>query len=158
MTTPPHRSAPDARCETPGKLLCRMAVPLRWGDLDAAGHVNNTVYFRLAEEARLMWFTRMGLTGDLGHGQGPVIANASMTFLRQLHYPGTVLVSMTGSDPGRSSFETHYVLADQNAPDLIYARGAARCVWIDYTRLKSHPMPPTLRDAILNPDPIWVAA
>jgi len=157
MTTSSHRSVSLEACETPGQLLCRMTIPLRWSDMDAAGHVNNTVYFRLAEEVRLMWFTRMGFTGELGRAQGPVIMNASMTFLRQLHYPGTVSVSMTGADPGRSSFATHYVLADPDDPEQMYARGAARCVWMDYASVKSHPMPEPLRHAILNPAPMLLA-
>ena len=34
-------------------------VPIRWGDMDAQGHVNNTVYFRYMEQARVEWFERM---------------------------------------------------------------------------------------------------
>jgi len=140
----------------PGKLLCRMTIPLRWGDMDALAHVNNTVFFRLIEEIRVAWFARMGRVLEFGGAQGPVVVNASMTFLRQMHYPGSILVSMAGADPGRSSFDTHYALADANDPKRLYGQGAARCVWVDFASAKSHPMPQALRDAILNPDPVLI--
>ncbi|SFY42515.1 acyl-CoA thioester hydrolase [Paracoccus pantotrophus] len=136
------------------RLLARMSIPVRWGDMDAAGHVNNTVYFRFAEEIRLTWFQRMGFGAGLGHGEGPVIVNASMTFLRQLHHPASVIVTMTASNPGRSSFDTDYELTDAGDPGTVYARGSARCVWIDYATAKSAPMPDRLRKAILDPSPI----
>ncbi|MBM3384043.1 MAG: acyl-CoA thioesterase, partial [Betaproteobacteria bacterium] len=34
-------------------------IPIRWGDMDAMGHVNNTVYFRFMEQARISWFDRL---------------------------------------------------------------------------------------------------
>ncbi len=134
-----------------GKVLRRMSIPIRWGDMDAAGHVNNTIYFRLTEEIRMTWFEEMKFSEQLGIGEGPVIITASMTFMRQIHHPGAVLVTMTGHSPGRSSFDTDYELADADEPHLIYARGAARCVWIDYPSGKSAPMPDRLRHAITEP-------
>lgn len=136
------------------RVLARMSIPVRWGDMDAAGHVNNTVYFRLAEEIRMTWFRDLGLANRIGQAQGPVIVNAAMTFLRQLHHPETVLVTMTAGDPGRSSFQTDYELTSADDPALIYAQGSARCVWIDYAQAKSAPMPDRLRQAILDPGPI----
>ena len=68
-----------------------MSMPIRWGDMDAFGHVNNTVYFRYMEQVRISWFEELGLTGSNADGQGPVIVNASMEFLKQLHYPGDVI-------------------------------------------------------------------
>lgn len=48
-----------------------MSMPIRWGDMDAFGHVNNTVYFRYMEEARVTWFGKLGIGGGNGEGQGP---------------------------------------------------------------------------------------
>jgi acyl-CoA thioesterase FadM len=83
-----------------------MSMPIRWGDMDAFGHVNNTVYFRYMEQVRISWFEQLGIAGGNGEGQGPVIVNASMEFLKQLHYPGDVIGRMTVGVPGRSSFDT----------------------------------------------------
>lgn len=131
--------------------VCRMALQIRWGDMDAAGHVNNTIYFRFMEQVRLTWFERLGLLGDIGIGQGPVIVNAAMTFLNQLRYPGDAIATMSVANPGRSSFDTAFHLMRADDPDTVYARGSARCVWIDYGTNKSAPMPDSLRSAILDP-------
>lgn len=48
-----------------------MSMPIRWGDMDAFGHVNNTVYFRYMEQARISWFEALGIAGGNGEGQGP---------------------------------------------------------------------------------------
>ena len=109
-----------------------VSMPIRWGDMDAFGHVNNTVFFRYMEQVRISWFERLGIAGGNGEGQGPVIVNASMEFLKQLHYPGDVIGRMSVGKPGRSSFDTRFELYRADAPGVLYARGAARIVWIDY--------------------------
>jgi acyl-CoA thioester hydrolase len=125
-----------------------MTMPIRWGDMDAFGHVNNTVYFRYMEQVRISWFEHMDFLGQPADGQGPVIVNASMEFLKQLHYPGDVIGRMSVATPGRSSFDTAFELLRADEPDTLYARGAARCVWIDYAVGKSMPVPDVLRAAI----------
>jgi acyl-CoA thioester hydrolase len=122
-----------------------MSMPIRWGDMDAFGHVNNTVYFRYMEQVRISWFERLGLVGGAEDGQGPVIVNASMEFLRQLHYPGDIIGRMSVGKPGRSSFDTAFELVRVDDPGTLHARGAARCVWIDYAAGKSVPLPERLR-------------
>jgi acyl-CoA thioester hydrolase len=125
-----------------------LSMPLRWGDMDAFGHVNNTVYFRFMEEVRISWFRQLAIAGANVEGQGPVIVNASMEFLRQLHYPGDVIGSMFVGPPGRSSFDTRFELFRADDPTTLYARGAAKCVWIDYAAAKSVQIPDLLRHAI----------
>jgi acyl-CoA thioester hydrolase len=125
-------------------------MPIRWGDMDAFGHVNNTVYFRYMEQVRISWFERLGLIGGTEDGQGPVIVNASMEFLRQLHYPGDVIGRMSVGKPGRSSFDTGFELVRADDPGTPYARGSARCVWIDYAAGKSVPLPDELRKLLQN--------
>lgn len=128
-----------------------MSMPIRWGDMDAFGHVNNTVYFRYMEQVRISWFESIGIIGGAEQGQGPVIVNASMEFLRQLHYPGDVVAVMSVGKPGRSSFDTGFELRRSDDPGTLYARGAARCVWIDYAAGRSVPLPERLRELLEHP-------
>jgi acyl-CoA thioester hydrolase len=123
-------------------------MPIRWGDMDAFGHVNNTVYFRYMEQVRISWFEQIGIAGGNGEGQGPVIVNASMEFLKQLHYPGDVIGHLSVGQPGRSSFDTRFELYRSDDPATLYARGAAKIVWIDYAAGKSVPIPALLRQII----------
>ena len=61
------------------KLVFEMSLPIRWGDMDAMGHVNNTVYFRYMETVRIEWMRAVGCNPD-PQGQGPVIVNAFCNF------------------------------------------------------------------------------
>ena len=61
------------------KLIHVTKMPIRWGDMDAYGHVNNTVYFRYMEQARVEWLEDMKIEVRPG-GLGPVIISASCTF------------------------------------------------------------------------------
>ena len=72
------------------KLTYECRIPMRWGDMDAMGHINNTLYFRYLEIARVDWLTSIGAAPNPG-GQGPVIVNAFCNFYRQLKAPGEVL-------------------------------------------------------------------
>ncbi len=130
--------------------ICELALPIRWGDMDAMGHVNNTVYFRYMEQCRISWFGAMGILAG-PHGQGPIIVNASCNFRRELVYPGTVLVRTFVGEFGRTSVETAYELVRADDPGTMYADGAAKVVWVDFPKRRSEPWPDAVRQAILTP-------
>jgi acyl-CoA thioester hydrolase len=140
-------AAPDARI-----LTFELEIPIRWGDMDAMGHVNNTVYFRYMEQARISWFERLGLQPD-PNGEGPVIINAACTFIRQFEYPGTVLARHFVGAFGRSSVETYVDMSRTDAPDVVCASGSAKVVWVDFPRQRSTPLPDRVRDLMRRPWP-----
>ena len=127
------------------RLVHRLRMPIRWGDMDAMGHVNNTVYFRYFEQARIDWFVELGTPADPTHEYGPVIVNAHCAFLRQLRYPGEIEVSTYVGTIGNSSFETIQEINRVDQPEVIAASGGAKVVWIDYKREKSVVLPDALR-------------
>jgi acyl-CoA thioester hydrolase len=112
------------------KLVHETRIPIRWGDMDAMGHVNNTVYFRYLEIVRVEWLDSLGHPPS-PDGQGPVIVNAFCNFHRQLAYPGEILAKHYVSNPGRSSFDTWITLERLDEPAVIYASGGATTVWQD---------------------------
>ncbi len=126
------------------KLVHEMAIPIRWGDMDAMGHVNNASYFRYFETIRIEWMHSIG-AGPTPDGEGPVIVNAFCNFIRQLEYPGTVLARHYVANPGRSSFDTFMTLERSDEPGTVYANGGATTVWIDFKAQKSLPIPDWLR-------------
>ena len=130
--------------------ICELAIPIRWGDMDAMGHVNNTVYFRYMEQCRISWFGAMGILAG-PEGRGPIIVNASCTFRRELVYPGTVIVRTYVGEFGRTSVETAYELVRIDDPATVYADGAAKVVWVDFPKRRSEPWPHAIRQAILTP-------
>ncbi len=134
------------RFEVPGvkKLTLEMVIPIRWGDMDAMGHVNNTIYFRYLEIVRLEWLYKVGGPPDL-QGCGPVIVNAFCNFIRQLEFPGDVLAKHYVTNPGRSSFDTYVTLERTDNPGVVYAEGGSKTLWPDFKAQKSAPMPDWLR-------------
>ena len=129
------------------KLVYQMTVQVRWGDMDAMGHVNNTVYFRYLEMIRIEWMRSVGSQPEPA-GQGQVIVNAFCNFYKQLEYPGDALVKMYASDPGRTSFETWGTIERADQPGTIYAAGGATTVWVDSQAQKSVPLPDWLRKIV----------
>lgn len=128
------------------KLVYRNRMSIRWGDQDAMGHVNNTVYFRYMEQARIEWLESFGYGLTEKQNQGPVIVNASCTFLIPLTYPGSIECAMYGGTPGRSSVATYYELR-LIGDERLFAEGAAKMVWINPATGKSIPLPDVLRAA-----------
>jgi acyl-CoA thioester hydrolase len=126
------------------KFTHQTVIPIRWGDMDAMGHVNNTVYFRYLEIVRLQWLYEVGGPPDPS-GFGPVIVNAFCTFIRQLEFPGEVLARHYVANPGRSSFDTYITLERSDQPGVIYAEGGSTTVWTDFKAQKSVPLPDWLR-------------
>jgi acyl-CoA thioester hydrolase len=142
----------DAAAGTGRILVYEMQIPIRWGDMDAMGHVNNTVYFRFMEQARISWFDEMGFRPNPA-GEGPVIVNAACTFARQFEYPGTVLARHYVGALGRSSIMTYVDMLRTDDPDAVYAHGSAKVVWVNFQQQKSVPMPDTIRNLMQRPWP-----
>jgi acyl-CoA thioester hydrolase len=130
------------------KLIYTTNLPIRWGDMDAMNHVNNTAYFRYMEQARIEWFESLGYDTGQHAKEGPVIVNASCTFLVPFVYPGDVEVRMYLGQPGRSSLPTHYEMRRAD-DDTLYAHGDAKIVWIDPASGRSIPLPDSMRELAL---------
>jgi len=131
-----------------GKLLHQLTFPIRWGDMDALGHVNNIMYFRYFEQVRLDWYGSLGNTSLGTENKGLVIVDNHAEYLQPLVYPATITVSMGAHTPGRSSFDSTYTIADDNQ---LYTRGSAKVVWVDLTKNKSTRMPDKVRQLLMEP-------
>ncbi len=138
------------RIEIPAKkkLVYEMSIPIRWGDMDAMGHLNNGTYFRYLETARIDWINSLGVSTNAPKGEGMVIVNAFCNFYRQLEYPGSVLLKMYVSDPGRTTFESWGTMARADAPDVVCAEGGATTIWVDYAKQKALTLPDWLRTLV----------
>ena len=131
------------------KLVYEMTIPIRWGDMDAMGHINNAVYFRYMETARIDWFTSIGFEPNPG-GEGPVIVNAFCNFMRQFEYPGDILIKTFVSDVGRTSIDSWHTLERTDQPGVICSTGGATTVWVDFPNQKSAPLPDWLRQVVAD--------
>jgi acyl-CoA thioester hydrolase len=129
------------------KLVFQMDMPIRWGDMDAMGHVNNTLYFRYLETCRIDWMNSIGCLPD-PKGDGPVIVNAFCNFYKQLEYPGDIRVKMYVSDPARTTFESWCTIERIDQPGVVYAAGGATTIWIDFPNQKAKTLPDWMRTLV----------
>ena len=129
------------------KLVFEMTIPIRWGDMDAMGHLNNTSYFRYLETIRIDWFRSIGCLTD-PKGEGPVIVNAFCNFYKQLEYPGDVLLKMYASDPARTTFESWGTMERADMPGVIHAAGGATTIWVNFPRQKAVALPDWVRQIV----------
>lgn len=129
------------------KFVFEMNIPIRWGDMDALGHVNNTTYFRYLESGRVDWLRSLNCSMD-AKDEGVVVVNAFCNFYKQLEYPGDVLLKMYVSDPGRTTFETWATMERADQPGVIYAAGGATTIWVDVANKKARNLPDWLRTLV----------
>lgn len=122
------------------KLVHEMIMPIRWGDMDAYGHVNNTVYFRYMEQARVEWITSLGYEVAPGR-ESMLMMNGFCNFYKQLSYPGALILKTSIGAIGRTSMDVYTSMALSAAPDEEAAIGGATMVWVDLTTNKSAPWP-----------------
>lgn len=128
-------------------LLHECEIAVRWGDMDAYGHVNNALYMRYLEEARVQFLASIG--ADMrGNGTDPVIINVGCTFLRPVSYPATVIIKSYVGEIGRSSFMVWYEVSTTDSPDQLCSEGYSKVVWMDHQTGRSVPLPEMIRHAI----------
>jgi len=115
-------------------------MPIRWGDMDAFRHVNNTVYFRYMEQARVEWIGTLGI--EVGPGKGSMLMiNGFCNFYQQLSYPGELILKTYIGTIGKSSVDLFTSMALTTSPDTLSAEGGATMVWVDLQTNKSAPWP-----------------
>jgi acyl-CoA thioester hydrolase len=122
--------------------------PVQWGDQDAFGHVNNVVYFRWFESARIQYFRQAGLDQfKIKQNIGPILASMKGDFRRQLVYPDTLLISASIRGFGRTSMKMAHLIYS-TAQQAIAAEGDSVIVIFDYANQRPTPVPDSIRATI----------
>lgn len=130
------------------RLVYTCTLPVRWGDMDAFGHVNNAMYLRYLEEARVQMLVSM-LGNQITEGDfATVVINVGCTFLKSITYPDSVRIDCYVGDMGRSSFMTWYEVFALSEPEQMASEGYAKVVWIDRRSGKSAPLPDIIIKAL----------
>lgn len=126
-------------------------IPVNWGDMDALGHVNNTMYFRYMEIARVNWLNSLGI--KLGENdQSFIIVNAFCEFLTPLTYPQTLEIKTFVSKIGNTSIDISHDLEikDKHQKPNLIANGFVTCVWFNFKENKSATLPKVFTELLLN--------
>jgi acyl-CoA thioester hydrolase len=119
-----------------------------WGDMDAYHHVNNTVYFRYFEDARVAFFQKAGVHDHMAiHNVGPILANTECNFRRPLTYPDRIHIGTRIELLAEKKFKMSYRI-DSEQQQCIVAEGTALVVYYDYLKQTSCNIPELIRDAL----------
>ena len=126
-----------------GPKLSTLQLAVRWGEMDALGHVNNAEYLRYFEESRTLWAESHGFHLD-GKGEGMILLKASVTYKKQVSYPANIDLALYAGEIGRSSFHLVNTLTVEgdSTPAAI---GEFVIVWFDYQANKPVAIPANLR-------------
>jgi len=123
-------------------------IPVAWGEMDAFGHVNNTVYFRYFETARIAYFEALGyMKATEATGVGPILAHADCRFRLPLEYPDRVRVGARADQVTESGFLMHYRAVSERH-GKVAAEGTGRIVSFDYRQGGKSPLQREIVEAI----------
>lgn len=127
------------------KTLLRMPIELRWRDLDAFNHVNNSNFMTYLEEARIRWFDSLGeawVTDDYA----PLLAAVQMNYRVPIPYPSSIVVELHAERVGNSSVTVGHRIVSQDGR-IVHADGHVVMVWIDRRNGRPTPLPESVRNA-----------
>lgn len=127
-------------------ISIELKVP--WRDIDAAGHVNNAVYFSYMETARTEAFLK------LRGGKGPqhvdiILARAEADFRAPAAMGDVLVVSVRPTRVGESSFAFRYEIREKTTGRLM-VEGASVQVMFDYEKQQKKPIPADVKAALLD--------
>jgi acyl-CoA thioester hydrolase len=123
-------------------------VVVQWGDQDAIGHVNNTVFLRWMEVGRIAYFSEIRLGhATVGGGRGPILASVACNFRRQVTFPDEVRIGTRVARVGSSSILLEHAVASVRHAAIV-ADGTSTIVHYDYEAGRSCPVPAEVRRAI----------
>ncbi|MCH7474472.1 MAG: acyl-CoA thioesterase [Gemmatimonadetes bacterium] len=123
-------------------------LPIQWGDMDAYGHVNNTVFFRFFESARIAFLDRCGFLA--AHGElevGAILHSTACRFRRPLFYPDTISVGARASEVLTDRFIMEYKIVS-HSQDEVVAEGTGTVVSFDYNTRSKTDLPEMVREGL----------
>ncbi len=125
-----------------------ISLPVQWGELDAYGHVNNAVFFRYFESARMEYLERCGLVESYKRDRiGAILHSTGCRFRRALFHPDTVLVGAKVTQVDEDRFTMAYRVVSQRRREVV-ADGTGVVVVFDYRRRTKTRLPDAVRAAI----------
>lgn len=123
----------------------RMELTPRWGDMDAMNHVNNAVYLRYLEEARIQWLSAQQ-TDWFDDSHVPVLAQATLNYRLPITYPATVVIELFTRRIGSSSLSVGHRIQDSKT-GVLHCDGEVVVVWVDRESGRPASLPDAVRKA-----------
>lgn len=126
-------------------------ISVRWRDLDAFNHVNNSNYLTYLEEARLQWLQRV--RDWFSEAAMPVLAASNLQYRRPIAWPATLHIELRCTRLGDSSITLAHRIIDADDADCLYSDGHVVMVWMNPASSKSTALPDSIRAAAAESAP-----
>lgn len=129
---------------------CIISQAVQWGEMDAANHVNNAVYLRYFETARIEFFNQIGFmdfTGD--DGIGPILAEVNCQYKAPLTFPDNIKITarILTDSLTEYGFMMHHVVFSEKLQRIV-AEGTSKIVCYDYQNKRKALIPKELSDKL----------
>jgi acyl-CoA thioester hydrolase len=122
---------------------------VRFGDLDAMRHLNNVVFLRYFETARISYLRHLIPSHDPAHpeseGFGLIFAECHINYRSPVVYDEQVAIECSVSSVARSSFRVPFRML---VGDRLAAEGYGVLVGYDYVEGHATPLPDELRSRL----------
>jgi acyl-CoA thioester hydrolase len=125
-------------------MLIETIIPLRWRDLDAYNHVNNSVFLTFLEQARIEWFDSLPEPWRSPQSE-PILAAATVNFRRPIQYPETLRIHLMAERVGNSSLTVSHRITAAGDENVLYADGHTVVVWVSPADGRPVPLPEVVR-------------
>jgi len=112
-----------------------------WGDMDAYGHVNNTIYYRYMESARILYFDALNIFDE---DIFTVVSSNQCRYLKPLFYPDILKIGVRVEELRNSAMRMSYILWSDTQKDIM-ALGESVIVCVDKITMKKKSMPDNVR-------------
>jgi acyl-CoA thioester hydrolase len=142
----PAAPAGSAERSSPARVLAAIPLHVRWRDLDAFNHVNNSSYLTFLEESRLQWLRTVPGEWFTEHAM-PVMAAVELHYRKPIEWPAEIDVLLSCERLGNSSMTIGNRIVDRNDHACVYADGNVVMVWVDPGTGASVSLPGAIRKA-----------
>jgi acyl-CoA thioester hydrolase len=123
-------------------------IPVAWAEMDYFRHVNNTVFFRWFESARIAYLTEIRFDDDeKQEGVGPILASTHARFRRPVTFPDRVRAGARVTEVAEDRFTMEYRVVSE-AQEAVVAEGGGTVVSYHYGTRRKAPLPDPVRAAI----------
>ena len=124
----------------------RYEQKVAWGDMDAFGHVNNVMYYRYIESARIAYFDRLNV---FEQDVLTVVSSNQCKYLKPVFYPDVLDVCARIEEIRNSAIRMYYEIYSQQQQQVV-AEGEAVVVFVDKVAMKKATIPADIRQAIID--------
>jgi acyl-CoA thioester hydrolase len=128
-----------------------LELPVQWGDMDAFGHINNVMYMRYFETARIRYFERMDGFQYFAEAVKPVVVSISGEYKRAVVFPDTLKIYVGVCKLGNASMTMRCEMFSSKTQELAFV-GEAVLVMVDLAAQRPQRLSDEMRQFVQNID------